>query len=123
MEFMSRPTKPDDTKRYERLSFWLSMTALITPAKDLDRNLALQKATITAYKINSSRTSAQQISANSQTNITLLFNDSAQGLLSQNILYTPAQLCLLKRLPCLKNFKYNLLRTVDNSLWYKAIPL
>lgn len=120
---MSRPTKPDETKRYERFSFWLSMTALITPAKDLDRNLALQKATITAYKNNSSRTSAQQISANSQTNITLFINDSAQGLLSQNILYTPAQLCLLKKLPCLKNFKYNLLRTVDNSLCYKAIPL
>lgn len=94
---MSRPTKSDETKRYERFSFWLSMTALITPAKHLDRNLALQKATITAYKNNSSRTSAQQISANSQTNITLLINDSAQGLLSQNILYTPAQLCLLKK--------------------------
>lgn len=50
---------------------WLSMSALVTPAKDFDRNLALQKATITAYKINSSRTSAQQISANSQ--ITSLF--------------------------------------------------
>lgn len=73
---------------------WFSMTVLITLAKDFDRNLALQKAIITAYKIHSSRTSAQQISANSQTNITLLINDSVQGLLSQNILYTPAQLCL-----------------------------
>lgn len=95
----------------------MSGTTVITPREDFDRNLTLEKATITSYKINSARTPVHQISTKSLTLFLLV-------TLLKILYVTPAQFCLLKKIYLISTFlKNGLLTIADNSLWHNTTTL